>query len=99
MKLLDGREELIPFIRIQNEDDPDIDFHYVPIKLAWAVTIHKSQGLTLDAIEIDIGANIFSVGQAYTALSRARNLKSVRIRDVAARSFCASQDVKEFLAV
>ena len=51
------------------------------------------------AIEIDIGANIFSVGQAYTALSRARNLKSVRIRDVAARSFCASQDVKEFLAV
>jgi len=98
MKLLDGREELIPFIRIQNEDDPDIDFHYMPIKLAWAVTIHKSQGLTLDAIEIDIGSNIFSVGQAYTALSRARNLKSVRIRDVAARSFCASQDVKEFLA-
>jgi len=97
MKLLDGREELIPFIRVQNEDDPDIDFHYVPIKLAWAVTIHKSQGLTLDAIEIDIGSNIFSVGQAYTALSRARNLNSVRIRDVAARSFCASQDVKEFL--
>jgi len=99
MKLLDGREELIPFIRVQNEDAPDIDFHYVPIKLAWAVTIHKSQGLTLDAIEIDIGSNIFSVGQAYTALSRARNLKSVRIRDVAARSFCASQDVKEFLGV
>lgn len=97
MRLLDGREELITFIRIQNEDDPDIDFHYLPVRLAWAVTIHKSQGLTLDAIEIDIGSNIFSVGQAYTALSRARNLKSVRIRDVLARSFCASQDVKEFL--
>jgi ATP-dependent DNA helicase PIF1 len=69
---------------------------YVPLRLAWAVTIHKSQGMTLDAIEIDIGSNIFTVGQAYTALSRARNLKSVRVVDVAARSFCASRDVLEF---
>jgi ATP-dependent DNA helicase PIF1 len=98
LKLLDGRIQIIPFIRIQNEDEPDIDFYYLPIKLAWAVTIHKSQGLTLDAIEIDIGSNIFSVGQAYTALSRARNLQSVRVRAVEAKSFCASQDVKEFLS-
>jgi ATP-dependent DNA helicase PIF1 len=68
----------------------------MPLKLAWAVTIHKSQGMTLDAIEIDIGSNIFTVGQAYTALSRARNLKSVRVVDVAARSFCTSHDVIEF---
>ena len=48
------------------------------------------------AIEIDIGSNIFTVGQAYTALSRARSLKSVRVVDVAARSFCTSEDVIAF---
>jgi ATP-dependent DNA helicase PIF1 len=96
IRLLDGREEIIPYIKIEQEDDPDVGVEFMPIKLAWAVTIHKSQGMTLDAIEIDIGSNIFTVGQAYTALSRARSLKSVRVIDVAARSFCTSHDVIEF---
>ena len=96
IRLLDGREEIIPYIKIEQEDDPDVGVEFMPIKLAWAVTIHKSQGMTLDAIEIDIGSNIFTVGQAYTALSRARNLKSVRVVDVAARSFCTSRDVTDF---
>ena len=96
IRLLDGREEIIPYIKIEQEDDPDVGVEFMPIKLAWAVTIHKSQGMTLDAIEIDIGSNIFTVGQAYTALSRARNLKSVRVVDVVARSFCTSEDVIAF---
>jgi len=96
IRLLDGREEMVPYIKIEQEDDPDVGIDFMPLKLAWAVTIHKSQGMTLDAIEIDIGSNIFTVGQAYTALSRARNLKSVRVMDVAARSFCTSHDVIEF---
>lgn len=96
IRLLDGREEIIPYITIEQEDDPDVGLEFMPLKLAWAVTIHKSQGMTLDAIEIDIGSNIFTVGQAYTALSRARNLKSVRVVDVAARSFCTSRDVIDF---
>ena len=88
----------IPYVEIEQDDDPDVSVAFMPIRLAWAVTIHKSQGMTLDAIEIDIGPSIFSVGQAYTALSRARNLKSVRVADVVARSFCASEDVKEFFS-
>ena len=96
IRLLDGREEIIPYIKIEQEDDPDVGIDFMPLKLAWAVTIHKSQGMTLDAIEIDIGSNIFTVGQAYTALSRARTLKSVRVVDVASRSFCTSRDVIEF---
>jgi ATP-dependent DNA helicase PIF1 len=97
VRLLDEREEMITYIDIEQDDDPDVAFSFLPIKLAWAVTIHKSQGMTLDAIEIDIGSNIFTVGQAYTALSRARSLSSVCVKDVAARSFCASQDVIDFL--
>ena len=47
----------------------------IPLKLAWAVTIHKSQGLTLDKIVIDIGRKEFSSGLTYVACSRVRCLK------------------------
>jgi len=48
-----------------------------PIRLAWAITIHKSQGLTLDKIWIDLGNSERSPGLSYVALSRARNLQSI----------------------
>lgn len=50
----------------------------IPLKLAWSITIHKSQGSTLDRAEIDVG-EAFAAGQVYVALSRVRNLKSLKI--------------------
>ena len=50
----------------------------IPLKLAWAVTIHKSQGLSIDSLEVDL-TDCFAVGQAYTALSRARSTKGLLI--------------------
>ena len=55
-------------------------FTQYPVKLAWAVTIHKSQGKTFDAIVVDIGGGTFAPGQLYVALSRCRTLDGVYIK-------------------
>jgi ATP-dependent DNA helicase PIF1 len=71
---------------------------YLPIKLAWAMTIHSAQGMTIDALEVDLGRDIFAFGQAYTGLSRATSLSSVRIINILPTSFVTSPIVLALLA-
>lgn len=54
-------------------------FTQYPVKLAWALTIHKSQGLTFNRVRVDIGTGTFSSGQAYVALSRCRTLEGLNL--------------------
>lgn len=69
-----------------NEDTQKIDteiagsFRQFPLRLAWAVTIHKSQGKTFDKVIIDIGRGTFAHGQIYVALSRCTSLEGIILK-------------------
>jgi ATP-dependent DNA helicase PIF1 len=69
---------------------------HMPVRICYALSIHKSQGMTIDALELDLGPNIFTCGQSYTALSRAKSLSSIKIIDVDKNSFRTNTDVKNF---
>jgi ATP-dependent DNA helicase PIF1 len=76
----------------------DVYRKQIPLRLAWAITIHKAQGATLDCALIDIGTNTFEFGQAYVALSRVRSLESLYIHDFADDSIRCHPKVKKFYA-
>lgn len=67
----------------------------IPCKLAWAFSIHKSQGLTLDCVEMSL-TRVFDAGQAYVALSRAQSLETLRVLNFEPKQVWANPIVLEF---
>lgn len=66
--------------RLDAQDDNSASFTQFPLRLAWANTIHKAQGLTLDSAYVDISAAI-EPGQAYVAVSRVRTLEGLNFKE------------------
>jgi ATP-dependent DNA helicase PIF1 len=72
-----GIKRQMPLKYWQSEEYPTLAIGQIPLRLAWAITIHKIQGATLPMAEIDIGNTIFECGQSYVALSRVQNLEGL----------------------
>lgn len=73
-------------------------FSQIPLKLAWAVTVHKSQGLTFDKVNID-AADSFTYGQIYVALSRCRTLTGIKLLEkIPSHKIMADQKIEAYIA-
>jgi ATP-dependent DNA helicase PIF1 len=96
IKTLDGTIYNIEYTQYKHDLDNNITFSYIPLKLAYAITINKSQGQTLDYILINLGKDIFNYGMAYVALSRAKTLDSVILSDLSRSAFKTNPEVIEF---
>ncbi len=78
---------------------PESTGQYVqfPLMLAWAVTIHKSQGKTLEKVRVDLGSGAFASGQVYVALSRCRSLEDISlVRPIKETEVKCDQRIKRF---
>ena len=75
------------------------EFQQFPLRLAWAVTIHKSQGSTYDRAMLDLGDRVFSAGQTYVALSRLTNLDGLYMsRALRPSDIIVDTDVRRFMS-
>jgi ATP-dependent DNA helicase PIF1 len=86
--VVDFNQKNLPYVKFNNIEEPILIDYYIwksefnkrvglmqlPLIYSWAITIHKSQGLTLENAIIDIGSNIFADGQTYVALSRVKSI-------------------------
>jgi ATP-dependent DNA helicase PIF1 len=95
-------EVLIPYVKITRKiTDAKKSWAYawhMPLKLAWATTVHKSQGQSLDCVRANLDSTIFEDGQAYVAVSRARTLEGLTLTAFDPKSVRANEAVKQFYA-
>ncbi len=105
----DDEEVLLPVVRLrsgkrihvgysswsmEHNDQVVASLIQVPVRLAWAITIHKSQGMTLDTAEINLG-NTFGHGMGYVALSRVRSLDTLNLTGFSRRALSVDPEVSE----
>ena len=96
VEFMNGYRASIPRQQWELKDFPGIYRVQYPLRLAYAITIHKCQGSTLDCALIDIGPNIFEYGQAYVALSRVRSLDSLYVYNFTQDAIMVNTRVQEF---
>jgi len=78
------------------KEEDSVHREQIPLRVAYALTIHKAQGASLDSALVDVGASTFEYGQAYVALSRVRNLDALYVFEISPKAFRAHPTVKAF---
>ena len=103
--IIDGHTEdiLVPYIRIQRTvtvaGQKCLCYAWImPLKLAWATTVHKSQGQSLDCLKVALDSSIFEEGQAYVAVSRARTLEGLTLTSFDTSVIKSNENVIKFYA-
>jgi hypothetical protein len=92
----ENKKQIVHAVTNEFEDQILGNFVHFPIKLAWAITVHKSQGLTFDNAIIDV-ADAFAPGQVYVALSRLRDIKGLILTSpINYNSISADHKISEF---
>lgn len=96
VQFLHGPPIAIEYQRWTSNDCAAVHREQIPLRVAYAISIHKSQGATLDCALVDIGSSVFEYGQAYVALSRVRNMESLYIWNLDASKIMAHPTVIQF---
>ena len=96
VKLHSGKEiVVVPGSWILEENDKILaEISQIPLRLAWAITVHKSQGMSLDVAEMDL-SKAFDYGMGYVALSRLRSLEGLRLLGINEMAFRVNDEIGE----
>lgn len=97
VKTLPGREiKVVPTSWIIEDNGRKVaEINQYPLRLAWAITIHKSQGMSMDAAEIDLSKS-FEVGMGYVALSRVRSLAGLTLKGINEGALRMNEEVLQY---
>lgn len=93
---LDNGQNYLFIQHTWNSENYPISIKQIPLIHAWAITIHKSQGATLEKAQINLGSSVFTYGQSYVALSRVKSLEGLYITNFNPQRIKANPFVKEF---
>lgn len=94
VKLTNGKTVRVhsDFWRIEEDGKVKAEINQLPLKLAWAITIHKSQGMTLDQAEIDL-SKTFGFGMGYVALSRLKSIDGLFLKGIHSGSLAVDEQI------
>jgi len=96
VQFTNGYKRIIQYHTWSSETNTSIGIKQIPLIYAWAVTIHKSQGMSLDMAQIDAGSSIFECGQTYVALSRIKSLEGLYLTAFDPQKIKVNKKVQEF---
>jgi ATP-dependent DNA helicase PIF1 len=91
-----GEKKTVGYHVWTSENISSIAVRQIPLIHAWAITIHKAQGVSLDLAQIDVGNNIFECGQTYVALSRVKNIEGLYLTAFNPQKIKVNKKVQEF---